>query len=116
MIAKGESFRAMKLLDRALAYRPDDEAVLELVVAASEAAPAPASGIITKRGLPPMSIEGFVSWVEQRMTEGVPNIPSAPPPKPGSGGGVAIWAVLLGLFGLLLMLAIIAAAILGAMI
>ena len=50
------------------------------------------------------------------MTDGVNSIPSAPPPKAGERGGIAIWAVLLGIFGLLLMLAIIAAAVIGAVI
>lgn len=115
---RGESFRAMRLLDRALAYRPDDEEVLALVVEASEAgqphsAPPPPGP--TNDG-PPPSIEGFVSWVEQRIADGVQSTPSARPPGARKGGTGALWAIVLGLLGLLLMLAIIFAAIAGAVL
>ncbi len=54
LIARGEDFEALRILDCALSYRPDDERVLALVARASgerkrESAPVPESGVRSAR-------------------------------------------------------------------
>lgn len=96
-IHRGDSFGALRLLDRALAYRPDDEAVLELVVKASESAPPEQSASVRSAARklfgehgPPASVDGFVDWVEKRLTDGLSSRPPAlePPSEPGEDAPV----------------------------
>ncbi len=119
-IQAGDSFGALRALDRALAYRPDDEEILELVVEASERAPAEERGAVQSAARklfgehgPPASVEGFVDWVEKRLSDGLSQRPPPPPsgdapaagtpPARRQGGlddGALVW-VLIGGGGLL---------------